>query len=161
MDKIIQVIQRIIATAPGYMATHKVICIIWILLAIITILAIAKDLMTRIKVLDQSAVINLMNKNECVLVDVRNDSDFYAGYINGSLHISLSDIQAGVLSPIEKHKNSTLVLVSKDGFGYQNINLQLKKHGFNTMYGLREGISGWKSSGLPLVNKIQRKQNGK
>lgn len=153
MDGIFQTLQKMIATGPSYFLSHKFIMVAWIILALITIAVIVRDFLSRIKTIDQQKMILLINRDACVVVDIRNDVDFYAGHIGNSIHINLSDIKDGVLKPIEKYKESTLVLVNKDGLGYQATALQLVKHGFKNMYGLRDGISGWVNSNLPLTTK--------
>ncbi|MFI3255859.1 MAG: rhodanese-like domain-containing protein [Psittacicella sp.] len=152
MSGIIQTIQAMLSSAPKYFSSHILLLVIWIILAIVSIVIIFTGLSKRAKSLDRSIAINLVNNKLAIFIDIRNDSDFFNGHIAGSSPLSLSDIDDKVLKSIEKYKNFTLILVTKDGTGYQDPAIKLIKEGYKVC-GLKEGITGWTNANLPLISK--------
>src|SRR5690554_2608810 len=65
------------------------------------------------KISAQGAV-SLINKDEAVVVDIRDRKDFGEGRITGSLNIPLSGIK-GRANELSKHKDKQIIVVDKIG----------------------------------------------
>ena len=96
-------------------------------------------------------VIQIMNHESGVVIDIRNVKSFAEGYILGSQNLP-SDQLASKLNTIQKWKDKTIVVVCAMGQEAQKAGDKLKKAGFNVKI-LKQGIQGWKASGLPVVKK--------
>lgn len=103
------------------------------------------------KVSAQEAV-NLINRDEAVVVDIRERKEFNEGRITGSIHIPLSAIKdrAGEL---KKHQDKTIIVVDKMGQHAAMAVKQLNAEGYTNVVRLSGGIGDWKASSLPLVKK--------
>ncbi|KRW80771.1 rhodanese-like domain-containing protein [Marinobacter sp. P4B1] len=103
------------------------------------------------KISAQSAV-SLINKDEAVVVDIRDRKDFGEGRITGSLNIPLSGIK-GRANELSKHKDKQIIVVDKMGQHSAMAVKYLKEEGFTNVVRLNGGIADWKASNLPLVKK--------
>ncbi len=94
----------------------------------------------------------LLNRDEAVIIDVREKKDFNDGRIKGSVHIPLASLKDRI-SELEKHKEKQLVVVDKAGQHSGMAGKQLKAAGFENICRMSGGIAEWKNSSLPLVKK--------
>ncbi len=90
----------------------------------------------------------LLNKDEAVIVDLREAADFRAGHIVNSLNIPYNKI-IGDTSELTTHKDKILILVDKLGQHAGTVGRKLGKEGFQVRR-LSGGISEWQSQSLPL-----------
>ncbi len=103
------------------------------------------------KVSPQQAV-SLINRDEAVIIDVRDRKDVKEGKIAGSLHIPLNSIKDH-LSELKKHQDKELIVVDKMGQHAATAVKQLNAEGFTKVSRMSGGIADWKASNLPLVKK--------
>ena len=103
------------------------------------------------KISAQGAV-SLINKDEAVVVDIRDRKDFGEGRITGSVNIPLSGIK-GRANELSKHKDKQIIVVDKMGQHAAMAVKQLNAEGFSNVVRLNGGITDWKASNLPLVKK--------
>ncbi|MCG8316218.1 MAG: rhodanese-like domain-containing protein [Pseudomonadales bacterium] len=94
---------------------------------------------------------NLVNKDEALVLDVRDTKEFREGHITGSKNIPYSSLQSK-LGEIEKHKEQPIILVCKMGQHAGAAGRILSGAGFKDVRRLSGGVSGWKADGLPLVS---------
>jgi rhodanese-related sulfurtransferase len=103
------------------------------------------------KISAQGAV-SLINKDEAVVVDIRDRKEFGEGRITGSVNIPLSGIKSRA-NELNKHKDKQIIVVDKMGQHSAMAVKQLKEQGFDNVVRLNGGIADWKASNLPLVKK--------
>ena len=94
----------------------------------------------------------LINRENAVLIDVREDSEYHSGHIVNSLHIPMG-LVAKRLNELEKYKNKPIIVGCRSGSRSGNTCSLLSKHGFETVYNLGGGIMAWESANLPLSKK--------
>lgn len=94
----------------------------------------------------------LMNKDEAVIVDVREKKDYTEGRITGSIHIPFTSLKSRA-SELEKYKDKQIIVVDKMGQHSGSAGKILRAEGFDNVARLSGGISEWKSSNMPLVRK--------
>ncbi|AOY90032.1 sulfurtransferase [Marinobacter salinus] len=103
------------------------------------------------KISAQGAV-NLINKDEAVVVDIRDRKEFGEGRITGSINIPLNSLKSRV-SELNKFKEKQIIVADKMGQHSAMAVKQLNAEGFGNVVRLNGGISDWKASNLPLVKK--------
>ena len=103
------------------------------------------------KISAQGAV-SLINKDEAVVVDIRDRKDFGEGRITGSINIPLSGLKDR-MNELNKHKEKQIVVVDKMGQHSAMAVKQLKEAGFSDVVRLNGGIADWKANNLPVVKK--------
>lgn len=98
------------------------------------------------------AAVNLLNKDEAVVVDIRDRKEFGEGRITGSVNIPLNSLKSRV-SELNKFKDKQIIVADKMGQHSAMAVKQLNAEGFSNVVRLNGGISDWKASNLPLVKK--------
>jgi len=93
---------------------------------------------------------DLINKQDGVVVDVRDASEFRQGHIVDAVNIPLRDVQKRCVE-LKDHKEKPVIVVCKVGQHASSASKQFKAEGFESVYKLTGGISEWTASSLPLV----------
>ena len=102
------------------------------------------------KKISSQQLIELTNKDNAVLIDLRSSDDYSNGRITGSINIPFSEIEDRS-HEIKLSDEKSLVLICDAGSQSANAGESLKKHGFDNSLILSGGISQWKMDNLPLV----------
>jgi rhodanese-related sulfurtransferase len=97
-------------------------------------------------------VVQLMNNDDSLILDVRENQEFNDGHIANSLHIPMSEVK-NRLSELEKYKQGQVIVSCRSGHCSVRICSLLKKKGFNNIFNLRGGIMAWQSDKLPITTK--------
>lgn len=103
------------------------------------------------KISAQGAV-NLINKDEAVVVDIRDRKEFNEGRITGSVNIPLNSLKSRA-NELSKFKEKQIIVVDKMGQHSAMAVKQLNGEGYANVVRLNGGIADWKGSNLPLVKK--------
>jgi rhodanese-related sulfurtransferase len=90
----------------------------------------------------------LINKNDAVVIDVREPERYAEGHILNARNIPLKDLEARVRE-IERYKNKAVILSCETGNRASSAAGVLKKSGFAETYCLQGGVSAWRQAGLP------------
>ncbi|SDW11685.1 rhodanese-like domain-containing protein [Marinobacter mobilis] len=102
--------------------------------------------------LSAQGVIALLNRDEAVVVDIRERKEFNDGRITGSVHIPLSSVKERA-AELKKHEGKQIVVVDKMGQHAAMAVKALNEQGFENVVRLNGGIADWKANNLPLVKK--------
>ncbi|PSJ18063.1 rhodanese-like domain-containing protein [Nitrosomonas supralitoralis] len=105
-----------------------------------------------IKEVDARAVVQLINYQDALVLDVRDDSEYAAGHLPNSKHIPAEKI-AERWTEIQKFKEKPIVVIYRSGIRSNNPSQVLKKNGFLQVINLMGGIDAWKRAGLPIAKR--------
>lgn len=94
----------------------------------------------------------LINREDAVVIDIREAGDFKAGHIAGARNIPQSKLESR-LSELDKAKEKPVIVVCKHGQSSGIAVAKLVKAGFTRPLKLKGGILQWQSDGLPVVKK--------
>ena len=94
----------------------------------------------------------MINHDDALVIDVRENKEYSGGHIINSLHIPLSNLKTR-MTELEKHKNKKLILACRSGNRSSQACATLKKAGFEHVFNLSGGVMAWESASLPLVTK--------
>lgn len=95
---------------------------------------------------------DMLNKQDGLVVDVREHGEFGHGHIVGAVNIPFHEMTKRSVE-IKSHKEKPVILVCKIGQNSTTVSKQLKAEGFTQVYKLSGGLSEWTASNLPLVKK--------
>lgn len=95
------------------------------------------------------AAVQLINHQDALLLDVREDSEYASGAIPNSLHIPLGKLR-GRLDELDGYKNRAVVIGCRSGHRSGTACGMLRKQGFEKVYNLRGGILAWENASLPI-----------
>ena len=94
----------------------------------------------------------LMNREDALVLDVRESGEWSSGHIPGARHITLAQLDKR-MSEIEKFKDRPIIICCASGNRSSSACGQLKKGGFEKVFNLSGGISAWLGANLPLTTK--------
>lgn len=90
-----------------------------------------------------------VNKDEAVVVDVRDTKEFDEGHIVNAIHIPHAKI-ADSMKVLDKHRQKKIIIVDKMGQHSAAVVKTLAANNFDAVR-LGGGITEWKQDNLPLV----------
>ena len=93
--------------------------------------------------------VQLINRRDALVLDVRDKAEFAAGHIPNARNIPLPEL-GGRLREIEKFKARPIVISCQSGARAAGVCGLLKKNGFGEVFSLRGGIGGWVEASLPV-----------
>ena len=94
----------------------------------------------------------LLNHQDAVVLDIREDQEFREGYIVNSVHIPLGQLKDN-LHKLDKYKGRPIIASCRSGSRSQAACVTLGRGGFTDVYNLQGGILAWQNASLPLVRK--------
>ncbi len=91
----------------------------------------------------------LMNREDAVVLDVRESEDFAAGHLPEARNIPAGNLKERLVE-LEKFKERPLILCCATGGRSASVCAQLHAAGFSRLHNLAGGIEAWRSASLPL-----------
>ena len=96
--------------------------------------------------------VNLINHEDAIVLDVRENKEYQGGHILNSIHIPQSAL-AKRITELEKYKSRPVIVGCRSGSRSAFACGLLKKQGFETVYNLSGGVMAWQNANLPLTRK--------
>jgi rhodanese-related sulfurtransferase len=94
----------------------------------------------------------LINREDALVLDVRESSEFAAGHILNARHIPLADLEKR-LADLEKFKDKPIIVNCQSGARSETACATLAKAGFGHVLNLSGGIAAWQDAGMPVSRK--------
>jgi len=94
----------------------------------------------------------LINRQDALVVDVRETAEWSSGHLPNARHIALGRLGKH-LSEIEKFKEKPVIVVCASGNRSSAACGTLKKAGFQQVFNLAGGVHAWSDAGLPMTKK--------
>lgn len=98
---------------------------------------------------DPTDAVKLIN-GDAVVIDLRNADAFALGHIVNAKNIPMDEL-AAKHAQIAAFKNKPVVAVCQAGVTSTKAVNTLRKSGFESVYGLKGGMTAWGQAGLPVV----------
>ena len=117
-----------------FVGRHPVLSIAWIGLLAAVIVTSLKGLTSKVKVITRGEATRLINKEDAVVVDLRQRDDFRKGHIASAINLLPTDIKANNLGELEKHKDKPIIVVDGSGMQAQDPASALNKAGFERVF---------------------------
>jgi len=97
-----------------------------------------------------NTLVNLVNRDNALVLDVRDAKEFSAGHIVGALNIPFSNVDKRIVE-LDKFKDRPIIVVCKMGQHASGVGGKLKARGFDKIHRLGGGMAEWSASNLPIV----------
>ncbi|HEB58036.1 MAG TPA: rhodanese-like domain-containing protein [Gammaproteobacteria bacterium] len=94
----------------------------------------------------------LINREDALVLDVREDNEYQGGHIVNSVHIPLSLIDKR-MGELEKYRGRPIIVGCRSGSRSGHVCSLLSKQGFENVYNLGGGVMAWESASLPLSKR--------
>lgn len=102
--------------------------------------------------INTNEAVQLLNRDDTVVVDVREDNEVATGVINGAKHIPLASLSKQ-LSQLNKSKDKPILIYCRSGNRSGTACQKLSQEGFSDVYNLAGGIMSWESANLPISKR--------
>lgn len=96
--------------------------------------------------------VRLINREDAVVLDVRESAETAGGTIHGAKHIPTSTLEQR-LGEIETLKETPLLAFCASGVRAPGACRLLTKRGFIKVYHLKGGLAAWQQADMPIVKK--------
>ena len=98
----------------------------------------------------------LINREDAIVVDVREADEFAAGHLPDARNIPGSKL-AERISEIEKYKDKPVIVCCATGMRSNKACAELKKNGFSRINNLAGGVNAWVGAGYPIKKGTRNK----
>ncbi len=92
----------------------------------------------------------LMNRDEAIILDIRDHAQFAKGHILNAVNIPAAELEQKI-KQLEKHKDKTIIIVHSTNQPPGKPGVILRNHGFVNVKNLTGGMGAWVNANLPLV----------
>ena len=97
-------------------------------------------------------LVNLVNKSDALVLDVRDAKEFDTGHIVGAVNVPHAQLEKR-MSELNRYKDKPIVIACKMGQHSGMAGAVLGKAGFADVARLTGGIMEWRNQNLPVVKK--------
>lgn len=94
----------------------------------------------------------LVNREDAIILDVREPDEFARGHIPNARHIPLKSLDQR-LSELEKFKDRPVIVNCQSGSRSISACATLRKKGFNKVFNLNGGMGSWQEAGQLVTTK--------
>ena len=116
-------------------------------LIILLIVNIYSEKYRKYQVVDTNGAVSLMDDDELIIIDVREEKERKAGFLSNDLNIPMGQVKAKMDS-LDKSKN--ILVYCKSGTRSDRIADILSKNDFQKVSSLKGGINAWLKADLPI-----------
>ena len=93
--------------------------------------------------------VQLINRRDALILDVRNEAEFKLGHIANARHVPESEIEART-KELQKMKAKPILVSCGRGNRSATVANRLRKLGFSEVFSLRGGLTAWQQANMPL-----------
>ena len=119
--------------------------------AAILVMLVAGELRRRLSGVNEvgpGEATRMLNHDNAVIVDMREDKDYREGHIVNAVHTPASNSDA--VQKLEKFRERPVIVYCRSGHSSAGFCGKLRKQGFASVYNLAGGVLAWQKAGLPL-----------
>ena len=116
-------------------------------LIILLIVNIYSEKNRKYQVVDTNGAVSLMDDDELIILDVREEKERTAGFLTNDLNIPMGQVKAKMDS-LDKSKN--ILVYCKSGTRSDRIADILSKNDFQKVSSLKGGFNAWLKADLPI-----------
>lgn len=108
-----------------------------------------RDLFRGIRALSPQAVTHLINREDAIILDIRDSSSYAKGHILKAINIPFKELNDKIKT-IEQYKSKPVVIAYGNGQPTSTAISLLLKNGFTRISSLKGGMSSWLNANLPV-----------
>lgn len=99
-----------------------------------------------------SGAVQLINKEDAVVLDIRRKDAFKAGHIINAVNIPFAALKADI-TKLQKHKQKPIVVVCAQGVEAVKAAKLISENEFDRVLVLKGGMRAWRDADLPVEKK--------
>jgi len=97
----------------------------------------------------------LINREEAIVLDVREPSEFAQGHILGARNVPLGELERRA-EDLARFKSRPVIVCCRSGNRSAAALQALRRTGFEQVYNLSGGLEAWRQAGLPVEGEGKR-----
>lgn len=136
-----------------FASNNPVLSLAWVAIATMLVVTSIRIKMSKVKQISPQELTFLVNREEGVVVDIRNEKEFRGGHIIDSKHVPSDKIKNNDLASLEKYKDKPIIVVCAAGMTASAAANTLVKQGYSQVNLLKGGLNSWVNASLPLSKK--------
>ena len=135
-----------------FIANHYILSAAWVAVFFMILYTFVGARLRGYSSANTTQAIQLINQENAVFVDVREENEYLNGHIVNSIHVPLSYFNDR-MKELEKYKDKPIIVGCRSGQRSATACTILKKNGFEKVYNLSGGVMAWQNDNLPLTRK--------
>jgi rhodanese-related sulfurtransferase len=104
------------------------------------------------KSVSPSEAVLMINRDDAVVLDVREESEYQDGHIINAMHVPLSQLN-DKQEQLAKYKDRPIIAACRSGQRSGQACATLKKAGFENVSNVRGGIMSWQNQNMPVTTR--------
>jgi len=104
------------------------------------------------KMVNNNEAVKLMNNDDTIVVDVREDKEIKGGLLQGAQHITLGQLNDRI-GHLGTNKQTPILVYCRTGTRSSSACQTITKAGFENVSALTGGILAWEAANLPTVKR--------
>lgn len=136
-----------------FIGNHYILSSVWLALFFLLLFGLIQDKISPVARLSVQEATILMNRENAVVVDIRNQEEFKKGHILGATQLSSGQVSKKDFKSLEKYKDNTIIVVCAGGITASGVANSILKSGFEKVAILTGGMNAWLSANLPVSKK--------
>lgn len=133
------------------LSRHPILSLTWITLLAAVIITTFNSYFSKIKEIYNTEATYLINKENAIIVDIRNRDEYRNGHLANSTSLLYNEIKTGHLGNLKNNKARIIIIICNNGHFSHEAAKDLNKAGFQHVMILKGGIASWNAENLPLV----------
>jgi rhodanese-related sulfurtransferase len=93
--------------------------------------------------------VRLINREDALVLDVREENEFKSGHIINAVHIPVGLMESRI-NELESHRERAILVACRSGQRAAKAAVMLNRQGFSNVYKLAGGMMAWESASLPV-----------
>ncbi|MBT1446194.1 rhodanese-like domain-containing protein [Shewanella sp. JM162201] len=136
-----------------FFRANPMLSLAWLGLFVALVITTIKSMTSKVKNVSTQELVQLVNKENAKVVDVRAKEEFRKGHIVGAVNLTMSEIKNNQISSLESARKSPIILVCNAGMTSGQAAQLLVAQGFEQVYSLKGGMGDWQAANLPVQSK--------
>ncbi len=136
-----------------FFRANPMLSLAWLGLFVALVITTIKSMTSKVKNVSTQELVQLVNKENAKVVDVRAKEEFRKGHIVGAVNQTMSEIKNNQISSLESARKSPSILVCNAGMTSGQAAQLLVAQGFEQVYSLKGGMGDWQAANLPVQSK--------
>jgi len=132
-----------------FAANHWLLVTALVVILVLLVRSFLSERISGVKSVPIADAVNLVNRENALVLDVRTEQEYEQGHILDSLNIPLGLLDQNI-KQLGEDRERPILVVCRSGQRSARAAGILKKHGFNHIYNLAGGLMAWEKEGLPL-----------
>lgn len=132
-----------------FITNHWMLFIALLVVTYLLIQELFDNVFKRYKSLAPTEAVTQLNTTETIIIDVSETKDYRKGHITDAINIPSAKLDKS-LGPIEKYKDSPILVLCQTGARSAPACKQLYKLGYRQVINLIGGLQAWEDQKLPI-----------